>query len=303
MVLLAIIGVGLIGGAIASAIWAFILPRNRALSRLESLEAYGYTAKSAADAGLPGEARSAPLSVAARRLGDLFVARFGNARLEQMRRYLIQAGLYQTSPRVVLGYRVLATVLLPLLVALSGAFEGSKAVAGVIVAAVLGWIGPVVLIRRRARFRMTQVDRALPDLIDQIVVTLEAGVGFGNSLKLAAERGTGPLGEELRLTLQEQRMGLGLTSALKNMMERADTTNTRSFVRAVIQGETLGVSIGTIMRGLAVEMRKSRRQSAEEQAQKAPVKMILPLVLFIFPSIGIVVLGPAVIDIVRGLHT
>jgi tight adherence protein C len=127
-------------------------------------------------------------------------------------------------------------------------------------------------------------------------------VGFGNSLKLAAERGSGPLSEELRLTLQEQRMGLGLTTALKHMMERADTTNMRSFVRAVTQGETLGVSIGTIMRNLAVEMRKSRRQSAEEQAQKAPVKMILPLVLFIFPSIGIVILGPAVIDIVHGLH-
>jgi tight adherence protein C len=303
MVLLAIIGLGLAGAALVCAVWAFVLPRTRAVARLESIEAYGFAARSASAAGVGGEPRKAPLSLAARALGDLFVARFGNARLEEMRRYLIQAGLYQTSPRVLLGYRVLATVLLPVLVIVSHSFQGTKAVAAVIIGAVLGWLGPVLLVRRRARYRMTEVDRALPDLIDQLVVTLEAGVGFGNSLRLAAERGSGPLGEELRLTLQEQRMGLGLTSALKHMMERADTTNMRSFVRAVIQGETLGVSIGTIMRNLAVEMRKRRRQAAEEQAQKAPVKMILPLVLFIFPSIGIVILGPAIIDIMNGLHT
>jgi tight adherence protein C len=303
MVLLAILGLGLAGAALVCAVWAFVLPRHRAVSRLESLEAYGFAARAGGAAGLSAEPRKAPLSIAARRLGDLFVSRFGNARLEEMRKYLIQAGLYQTSPRVVLGYRVLATVALPVLVILSHSFQGSKAVAAPVIAGVVGWIGPVVIIRRRARFRMMEVDRALPDLIDQLVVTLEAGVGFGNSLKLAADRGAGPLGEELRLTLQEQRMGLGLTPALKHMMERADTTNMRSFVRAVIQGETLGVSIGTIMRNLAIEMRKRRRQSAEEQAQKAPVKMILPLVLFIFPSIGIVILGPAIIDIVNGLHT
>jgi tight adherence protein C len=303
MVLLAIIGLLLCAAAVVCAIWALVLPRTRALSRLESIEAYGFAAKTSTAAGLPEEPRTAPLSAAATKVADAFVSRFGNARLEEMRRSLIQAGLYQTSPRVLLGYRLLATVALPALVLLSNAFDGSKAVAAAIISGVLGWMGPLLLVRRRARLRMAEVDKALPDLIDQIVVTLEAGVGFGNSLKLAADRGVGPLSEELRLTLQEQRMGLGMTTALKHMMERADTTNMRSFVRAVIQGETLGVSIGTIMRNLAIEMRKRRRQSAEEQAQKAPVKMILPLVLFIFPSIGIVILGPAVMDVVTGLHT
>jgi tight adherence protein C len=303
MVLLAIIGIALVGTAVVCALWALVIPRNRTVARLESIEAYGFAAKGASAAALPEEPRPAPLTNAARRLGDLFVARFGTARLEELRKYLNQAGLYQTSPRVLLGYRVLATVVVPVLVLVSHAFDGSKAIAAAVAGAVLGWMGPVIIVRRRARFRMTEIDRALPDLIDQIVVTLEAGVGFGNSLRLAADRGSGPLADELRLALQEQRMGLGLTSALKNMMERADTTNMRSFVRAVIQGETLGVSIGTIMRNLAVEMRKRRRQSAEEQAQKAPVKMILPLVLFIFPSIGIVILGPAIIDIANGLHT
>jgi tight adherence protein C len=303
MVLLAIIGLVLAGAAVVCALWAFALPRHRAVSRLESIEAYGFAAKSVSTGGLDTDRREAPISAVARRLGDLAVSRFGTARLEELRKHLVQAGMYQTSPRVLLGYRVFAAIGLPVFILVTNMFEGSRQVAAVIFAAVLGWLGPVLLVKRRARFRMTTIDRALPDLIDQLVVTLEAGVGFGNSLKLAADRGSGPLTDELRLTLQEQRMGLALTGALKNMMERADTTNMRSFVRAVIQGETLGVSIGTIMRNLAVEMRKARRQSAEEQAQKAPVKMIIPLVVFIFPSIGIVILGPAVIDIINGLHT
>jgi tight adherence protein C len=301
MLLLAIFGLALAGAAIALAIWAIVLPRNRALARLENIEAYGFAAAPSA-AARPVE-RKRPMSEVARRLGDLLVARAGEVRLDKLRKHLIAAGMYQTSPRVLLGYRVLAAIGLPVLVLVSGATSGAKAVAAAVIALVVGWMAPVLLVQRRGRLRMAKVERALPDLIDQIVVTLEAGVGFGNSLQLAADRSKGPLGEELRLTLQEQRMGLGLTAALKNMMERADTTNMRSFVRAVVQGETLGVSIGTIMRNLAIEMRKRRRQAAEEQAQKAPVKMILPLVLCIFPSIGIVVLGPAVIQVMNGLSS
>src|SRR5215211_8588541 len=103
MVLLAIIGLGLTGAAVVCAVWAFLIPRNRAVSRLQSIEAYGFAATAVPAAGLGDDQRAAPISAAAQRLGDLFVARFGSARLEEMRRYLIQAGLYQTSPRVLLG--------------------------------------------------------------------------------------------------------------------------------------------------------------------------------------------------------
>src|SRR3954462_6146325 len=103
MILLAIIALGLAGAAVACALWAFLQPRHRALAHLESIEAYGFAAKSAPAGGLGTETRTAPLSVAARRLGNLFVARFGNARLDEMRKYLVQAGLYQTSPHILLG--------------------------------------------------------------------------------------------------------------------------------------------------------------------------------------------------------
>jgi tight adherence protein C len=114
---------------------------------------------------------------------------------------------------------------------------------------------------------------------------------------MAAERLEGPLGTELRLTLQEQRMGLGVNDALEGMLRRCETPSLRTFVRSVIQGENLGVSTGQIMRNLAVEMRKRRRATAEERAQKAPVKMLFPLIFLIFPAMFVVLLGPAIYSI------
>jgi tight adherence protein C len=126
------------------------------------------------------------------------------------------------------------------------------------------------------------------------VVTVEAGLGFSGSMQVAGQKLRGPLGDEVRLALQEQKMGLSTTEALSSMLNRSDTPSMRSFVRSVIQGETLGVSIGNIMRNLGIEMRKRRRQAAEERAQKAPIKMLFPLIFLIFPPIFIVLLYPAV---------
>jgi tight adherence protein C len=140
---------------------------------------------------------------------------------------------------------------------------------------------------------MERVEEDLPELIDLLVVTVEAGLGFNGSLRVAAERFHGPLRDELRLTLQEQRLGLPTSTALTNLLDRCETPSMRSFVRSVLQGENLGVSIGQIMRNLGVEMRKRRRQYAEERAQKAPVKMLFPLIFLLLPALFIVLLFPA----------
>jgi tight adherence protein C len=163
---------------------------------------------------------------------------------------------------------------------------------GIIFLAIVGWILPMLVLKRRARQRTEAIDYELPELIDLLVVTLEAGLSFVASLQMAAERLAGPLGVELRITLQEQRMGLTTNEALKGMLGRADTPGMRTFVRSVIQGETLGTSTGQIMRNLAGEMRKRRRSVAEERAQKAPIKILFPLVFLIFPAMFIVLLGP-----------
>jgi tight adherence protein C len=148
---------------------------------------------------------------------------------------------------------------------------------------------------------MYQIDYDMPELIDLLVVTVEAGLGLTASLDMAASRITGPLGEELRISLQEQRMGLTSLQALENMVNRCPTPAVRSFVRAMIQGERLGVSVGQILRSLALEMRKRRRAAAEEKAQKAPLKILFPLIFMIFPAMFVVILGPAIIGIVDAL--
>src|SRR5262249_13917445 len=144
---------------------------------------------------------------------------------------------------------------------------------GIIGAALLGWTLPLTYIKRKARQRTARIDYELPELIDLLVVTLEAGLSFLASLHMAASRLSGPLVTALRLMLQEQRMGLGLNEALEGMLRGCDTPSLRTFVRSILQGEQLGVSTGQIMRNLAVEMRKRRRAAAEERAQKAPIKM------------------------------
>jgi tight adherence protein C len=156
----------------------------------------------------------------------------------------------------------------------------------------------MMIVSRRARKRFERVERDLPELIDLLVVTVEAGMGFNGSMQITSQRLRGPLGDELRLTLQEQRMGLSTSRALSNLLVRCDTPSMRSFVRSVLQGETLGVSIGQIMRSLALEMRKRRRAAAEERAQKAPIKLLFPLVFLIFPAMFIVLLFPAVFSFV-----
>jgi tight adherence protein C len=209
------------------------------------------------------------------------------------------AGMYSTSARAVLGYRLLATLLLPWLGVLMGGNVGMRVAMATLFAA-CAWRLPLLFIHRRAKQRALEIEREVPNVIDQIVVSLEAGTGFSAALQTSADRLGGPLGEELRLALQEQRMGASLTESLQQLRERVESANLQSFVRAVVQGERLGVSIGQVMRDLAVDMRKRRRQMAEEQAQKTPVKLLLPLVFLILPTIFIVVLVPPLLSMLNG---
>jgi tight adherence protein C len=169
--------------------------------------------------------------------------------------------------------------------------------------AALAWFGPALLVESRAQRRMDQVDRDLPELIDLLIATIEAGLGFAGSLQLVADRFDGPLGQELRLALQEQKLGLSTEHSLSNLLERCETPSVRAFVRAISQGETLGVSIGTMMRNLAAETRKRRRQAANEKVQKAPVKMLFPLVFMIFPALLIILLYPAAYQVLQQLSS
>jgi tight adherence protein C len=290
----------LAGVSVALIARAVAIPRMRAVENFEQIGAYGYVGNQGSAEGVSG-LRGA-LDDIANFVGGLVGHRFGGLKEVELRRELMAAGLYTTAPRKFLGYRMLSAVCVPaawVWLAATTAFPTFIAVIGAVLALLMGWTAPMTIVRNRARRRLELVDYELPELIDLLVVTIEAGLGFASSLQVAADRLDGPLGDEMRLTLQEQNMGLSTIEALKNMLARAETPAMRSFVRSIVQGEILGVSIGEIMRNLAVEMRKRRRAAAEERAQKAPIKILFPLIFLIFPAMFVVLLGPAVFQFIE----
>jgi tight adherence protein C len=234
-------------------------------------------------------------------VGSLLSGRFTTVSEAAIREQLMAAGMYTVSPRTVIGYRVLVVLVLPGLVYLLVGIHSILDVAMVAFALFAGWVLPLTYVQRKARGRIETIDRALPDLIDLLCVMIEAGLSFPQALRMASEQFGPPLSSELRLALQEQTMGLGIEEALGHMAERADTPAMRSFVRAMSQGERMGISMGQIMRNLAHEMRARRRSRAEERAQKTPVLMLFPLVFLIFPSIFIILMTPAVISLIHNL--
>jgi tight adherence protein C len=292
VILILILGLLLLAGAVTLLLQGWRFSQARTSQTLEQIGAYGFSATPQVEA--ESASQGSGLQRIADQVGGLAPGVLSGSE-RGIRKQLIAAGLYNTSARMVIGYRILLAVGLPLgwlWLAVATGFPVGTIVFGVIFLAIVGWILPMLVLNRRARQRTEAIDYELPELIDLLVVTLEAGVSFIASMQMAAERLAGPLGVELRLTLQEQRMGLTTNEALKGMLGRADTPGMRTFVRSVLQGEVLGTSTGQIMRNLAVEMRKRRRSAAEERAQKAPIKILFPLVLLIFPAMFIVLLGP-----------
>ena len=295
--IIAVLGVLLFGAGVM--ILVVNLRKAPGTATLDQIGTYGYVAEAAGGSEVDTPS-SRPLDLLAGRLGDIMARRLTRFSEPEVRQKLVSAGMYGTSPRKLLGYQVmfaifLSIVTLWLVPAMGGAVIITVLCA--IAAGVFGWFGPMALVDRKMRLRFQKIDRQMPDMIDLLVVTIEAGLGILASMRVASDGLPDPLGQELRLTLQEQRMGLSVFEAIESLGRRANAPNMRIFVRALIQGEKLGVSIGTTMRNVALEMRKRRKAAAEEKAQKMPIKLLFPLVFLIFPAIMIVLLVPAMIHI------
>lgn len=295
MTLLVLLAFALGAFAIVSVIRGVAAPKTHADLRVREIDLYGYAAGTAE----PVSERT-PITgrALAQRVGDLIGKRFGTERDARIRKEILAAGMYNLTPRALIGYQVIAAsfaglygLLLDFIPNVNGPIFDT------IFLAAIGWVIPITWVRRTGRLRLETIERGLPDVIDLIVVSVEAGQGFAQAMSTAAERTPGALGDELRLTLREQRFGLAVDRALENLNERADTPNMRTFVRGVVQGERLGVSIGQIMRNIAREMRLRRRQSAEERAQKTTVKILIPLVFLILPPMIIILMTPAVLSL------
>jgi tight adherence protein C len=303
VIVILLIGVVLLAIAVVLVTRGLIAPRLRTADNLLHIGHYGFAgaAHLRPAGGLRGFFDSTAASI-----GLLLTDRLKLINEERLRKTLIAAGMYSTSPRTVIGYQLLFAVGLPAVwiwIAVGAGTSAALSIIATLFFAAMGWVAPGFIIQRRAENRQHRIDRAMPELIDLLVVTVEAGLSLSAALQLAGERMPGPLGDELRIVLQEQRMGLTPVQALENMVGRCPTPAVESFTRAMMQGQILGVSIGQILRSLAVEMRKRRRAHAEQQAQKAPIKMLFPLVFMIFPAMFIVILGPAVVSILHALRS
>jgi tight adherence protein C len=163
----------------------------------------------------------------------------------------------------------------------------------------LGFFGPDAWLTRKVDDRRSTMQKALPDVLDLLVISVEAGLGFDSALARVVSTVPGPLSEEFFRMLQETRVGVSRRDAMRHLMERTDLDELRSFLLAMMQAEAFGVAIARVLRVQADEMRVKRRQRAQEKAFAAPVKIVFPLVFCIFPSLFIVLLGPAAIQIGR----
>jgi tight adherence protein C len=176
-----------------------------------------------------------------------------------------------------------------------GGVVGSFFFGGVL--AVGGFMAPDFIVSSRARSRREHIRAELPDALDLLAVSVEAGLGFDGALTKLTEHLDGALTEEFALTLGEMRIGESRQDALKKMTQRVEAPELAAFVRSIIQADQLGISLGRILRVQAADSRLRRQAAAEERAMKAPVKMLFPTVLFIFPSMFIVILGPALLNL------
>jgi tight adherence protein C len=187
--------------------------------------------------------------------------------------------------------------------ALGGAVAGGPAVgagSGILVALMFagaGFFVPDAVVTMLARRRRERIAAELPDALDLLAVSVEAGLGFDGAISKLTEHMQGPLADEFALTLGEMRIGESRGAALKRLASRVEAPEIGSFTRALIQADQLGTSLGRILRVQAADARLRRQAAAEERAMKAPIKMLFPTVLFIFPAMFLVILGPALLNI------
>lgn len=201
------------------------------------------------------------------------------------------------------GIKILLAVAPPLMIYGSGLLTQSRSKMFLLLAMILlaGWKAPDYYLKRRIEERRRAMDRSLPDVLDLLTVSVEAGLGFDGAMAKVAEKDSGPVAVEFRRVLQEIKVGNSRREALRDMANRCASEDITTFANAIIHSDQMGIGIGKTLRGLSEQMRRKRRQQAEEQAMKAPVKMLIPLILFIFPTIFIILLGPAVIQLMEGL--
>ncbi len=275
--------------------------QERAVVRSSLRQLEGYEVESVRDRELLNPLREraiAPLAGALSALGRRFTP---VGYVDSARRKLLLAGQPGTEPLDrFLALRVITVALIPAWFFLSFfvlPMEGRAPLAVFGLLTAFSVLGPDAILNRKVAERQHAIRVKLPDILDLLTISVEAGLGFEQALDRTVAAVPGPLSEEFVRMLNEVRAGSSRAEAMRALDERTDVPEVRSFVLAILQADTFGVSIGRVLRSQADEMRVKRRQLAQEEAQKAPVKMLIPMVFCIFPSLFVVVIGPAIINI------
>jgi tight adherence protein C len=199
------------------------------------------------------------------------------------------------------GLRIFVAIVLGVLIFLitSISSDFTTAILASVLAGLLGFFMPILWLRSKIRQRQENIIKSLPDALDLLTITVEAGMGFDQAIQKVAEKWDNQLSKGFSKVSQEMRLGILRRTALKNMEATMGVPDVTTFVAAIIQAEQLGVSIAKILRIQSEQMRIKRRQRAEAMAQKAPIKMLFPMVFLIFPALFIILLGPAVLIIME----
>lgn len=297
--LFAVIGVGAAVALVIYAIGSQADERSIVRSSLRQLE--GYEVENVRDQELLNPLRERAVTPALKGLTDLGRRFTPAGYVDKVRLKFVYAGepgadaVDRFLATQVLGVAVAVIVSIFAIVSLTGLLRLS--VVGL--ALMLGVLGPSATLNRKVADRQHALRVKLPDILDLLTISVEAGLGFEQALDRTVSAVPGPLSEEFARMLGEVRAGSSRADAMRALEVRCHVPEVRSFVLAILQADTFGVSIGRVLRAQADEMRIKRRQMAQERAQKAPVKMLIPMVFCIFPALFVIVLGPALINIYK----
>jgi tight adherence protein C len=292
-------GIGAIVLAIAAMAFALMPERqarpsvSRALATIEER----YTRDAASRTGKAGEPVKLPdwLARLAERLSPSGVA-------TTMQRRLDFAGNPPgwTADRM-LAVKGLGLLALGVIGALYGLHNPELLIVGAGLGAVIGFFLPDLLLYNSGQKRQQQIPAILPDALDMLTICVEAGLGFDAALAQVARNTKGPLAEEFARALQEMQIGKSRSDAMRAMADRTSVPELRAFVSALVQSSELGIPVAHVLREQSKEMRVRRRQRAEEQAQKIPVKITFPLIICLFPALLVLIIGPGIIEISHSL--
>ena len=225
---------------------------------------------------------------------------------ERIRKRLDVAGnpVGWTIERVQAGKVIGAIIMFLVSTALTAVMGTGLTIRIVIIAAAtaIGWLGPNLYLYQKVYDRSKRMQRELPDAIDLMTISVESGLAFDAAVQQVARNTEGPLADEFSRVLREMQIGQGRAQALRGLADRTEVDDVKSFVTAMVQADSFGIPIANVLRIQSHEMRTKRRQRAEEQAQKVPVKITVPLIFCIVPCLFIAVMGPAVIHIMDSFH-